>query len=86
MALHTLHDPRKAFECCKRVNPNDAVMIMDEAAWALVSIAHLEWPCPLYIYAEDLRITGANAANSVTVATVGDWLQLTLDHPQHIAW
>ena len=86
MALHTLHDPQKAVYCCRRANANDAVIIMDEAAWSLASIANLEWPCPLYVYADDLSITGAKVTNSVTVATVDDWLQLTVDHPQHIAW
>ncbi len=86
MALHTLHDPQKAVDCCRRANANDAVIIMDEAAWSLASIANLEWPCPLYVYADDLSITGAKVTNSVTLATVDDWLQLTVDHPQHIAW
>jgi hypothetical protein len=86
MALHTLHNPHNADECCKRARPDDVVIVMDEAVWALAAIAANAWACPLYVYADDLAITGNGMARGVPVATVDEWAQLTVAHPQHIAW
>ncbi len=86
MALHTLHHAHKAVECCQRVCAGDAVIVMDEAAWALATIAALYWPCPVYVYADDLSISGHSTPDAIEVATADDWVRLSVSHAQHIAW
>ena len=86
MALHTLHRPKRADDCRACARSEDAVIVMDEAVWALAAIAANPWPCPIYVYADDMAITGNPMEPGVPIATVDDWLQLSVAHPQHIAW
>lgn len=86
MALHILHNTDR-FACCQAViSPQDALLLLDEAAQQLASSALLQGvPCPVFLLQGEAAMPD-RLASGVTFISVDEWVNLTLAHAHNLNW
>lgn len=89
MALHCLESPEAWHDCTSALRPDDALLVLDRAVPTLAQqLAHREpLPCPIFVLAEEWGYAALDPLPSaVSAIDYGDWVTLTLAHPQQLTW
>ncbi len=87
MALHTLNVLSETDACLAVLTAHDALIIMDSAIYILEQAR--DWsalPCRVCVLAEDIQAAGLTPPASVDAIHYEDWVGLSTEHQQHVAW
>ena len=89
MALHLLYTSRRLSSCIAACHEDDAILIMSPIFDVAANQSLLDQiPCPLFQLEGNVEFTTAEDAASSQLKRINDaeWVELTTQHQQIIAW